>query len=148
MCPRDWISAPKTKLLNSIFSLIHKFLINIDIFAFVAICFAKLIYRKAIEVQEQRYKNNTDGRFDAEAIAVLEADKIQLPTTFRCEVSIPEANYTSVKEYVYNGNNKRFLGELRFCTMIERNINVVISDCPKLISIFFVLWEFLQKKRM
>lgn len=63
-----------------------------------------LNYRKPIEVQEHKYKNNTDGRFNAEAIAVLEADKVELPTTFQCEVFIPEANYTSVEEYVYNGN--------------------------------------------
>lgn len=60
--------------------------------------------RKPVEFQQQRYKNKTDGRFNAEAVAVLEADRVMLPAIFRCEVSIPEANYTSVQEYVYNGN--------------------------------------------
>ncbi|XP_014220511.1 uncharacterized protein LOC106648272 [Trichogramma pretiosum] len=61
--------------------------------------------RKPIKYQEQRYKNKTDGRYSAEAVGVLEADKVKLPALFRCEVSIPEANYTSFQEYVYNGSN-------------------------------------------
>ncbi|XP_043484990.1 uncharacterized protein LOC122512910 [Leptopilina heterotoma] len=49
------------------------------------------------------YKNNTDGKISVEAIGVLDIDKLQLPIILQCEVLIPEANYSSVQEYIYNG---------------------------------------------
>lgn len=50
------------------------------------------------------YKNNTDGKISVEAIGVLDIDKLQLPIILQCEVLIPEANYSSVQEYIYNGD--------------------------------------------
>ncbi|XP_012280233.2 uncharacterized protein LOC105699666 [Orussus abietinus] len=61
--------------------------------------------QKPIERQEHNYQNTADGRFTVEAIAHVEVNETQLPTTFQCEVSIPEANYTSIREYVYNGGD-------------------------------------------
>ncbi|XP_057318442.1 uncharacterized protein LOC130663314 isoform X1 [Microplitis mediator] len=58
-----------------------------------------------IKKQKQYYKNKTDGRYSVEAVATLWMDQIKLPTTFKCELFIKEANYTSIKTYVYNGGS-------------------------------------------
>ncbi|KAJ8682002.1 hypothetical protein QAD02_017794 [Eretmocerus hayati] len=68
--------------------------------------------RRLIDRQEQKFRTKEDGRFDAEAVAFLKADRILLPTVFRCEVTIPEANYTSVREYIYNGSHTSHLSLL------------------------------------
>ncbi|KAK0170099.1 hypothetical protein PV328_010702 [Microctonus aethiopoides] len=48
-----------------------------------------------ISEQKQYYKNKTDGRFSVEVEANLPTEHLKLPTTFRCEITIEEANYTS-----------------------------------------------------
>lgn len=63
--------------------------------------------RKELKRLHRAYKNTTDRRFTVEATADLNADQLQLPTLFRCEIAIPEANYTSVREYVFNGEKLR-----------------------------------------
>ncbi|XP_034935338.1 uncharacterized protein [Chelonus insularis] len=67
-----------------------------------------MLYRdnQPIENQKQFYENKSDGRFTAEVVANLWMNEIKLPTTFQCEVSIREANYTLVREIVYNGTSQ------------------------------------------
>ena len=59
--------------------------------------------------QRPRYKNKPDGRFSAEATAKLEASKVKLMTDFECKVSIPQANYTRIEKYTYNGEYAIYL---------------------------------------
>lgn len=61
-------------------------------------------FREPIMDVKVNYKNNTDGKISVEAIGVLDIDKLQLPIILQCEVLIPEANYSSVQEYIYNGD--------------------------------------------
>lgn len=64
------------------------------------------VCRKPVETQDRIY-HSQNGLYTARATVILEADKILLPTIFRCKVYIPEVNYTSIHEYVYNGNEPR-----------------------------------------
>lgn len=64
-----------------------------------------LCFRNLIEVQKQYYRNNTDGRYSVEAVAIVSMAEVQLPEIFQCEVTIPEANYTSIREYLYSGKS-------------------------------------------
>lgn len=75
-------------------------------------------YSQPIKKQKQYYKNKTDGRYSVEAVATLWMDQIKLPTTFKCELFIKEANYTSIKTYVYNGKQYDII------------IIIIIKSCP------------------
>ncbi|XP_015608203.1 uncharacterized protein LOC107274006 [Cephus cinctus] len=68
--------------------------------------------RIPLDDQKHRYRNKSDGRYDVETLAILNAKEIKLPITMQCEISIREANYTSVREYVYNGANLPGLSSL------------------------------------
>ncbi|XP_014203723.1 uncharacterized protein LOC106636010 isoform X2 [Copidosoma floridanum] len=62
--------------------------------------------RKPMDIAyKEYYESKLDGRYKAKAAAAIKADKIELPAIFQCEISIPEANYTSAQEYVYNGSH-------------------------------------------
>lgn len=46
-------------------------------------------------------KERTDGLFDISVSILIEDRELQTPTTFSCELSIPEANYTVHRQSVY-----------------------------------------------
>lgn len=51
----------------------------------------------------QQHKNKKDGRYSVEAIANISIEELKIPTKFQCDVTIKQANYTSIREYIYNG---------------------------------------------
>ncbi|XP_063981237.1 uncharacterized protein LOC135164632 [Diachasmimorpha longicaudata] len=77
-------------------------------------CFAEEVYPEPIirmsrdnqTIKELKKESNKidDGRFNVRVTADIPIEKIELPTKFRCEIHIAAANYTSIREYVYNGS--------------------------------------------
>lgn len=93
--------------------LLHFFFIPF----FLAICLKchkidNFCFREPITELKVHYKNNTDGRISVEAIGVLDIEKLQLPIILQCEVIIPEANYSSMQEYIYNGNEYNLIYQI------------------------------------
>ncbi|XP_043279863.1 uncharacterized protein [Venturia canescens] len=97
---------------ESVFRLSHPVL-NEESNLLTVTCLAEDLYplptiklrrnRQLIEVQKQYYKNHSDGRYSIEAVGILPMSEVQLPEIFRCELTIKDANYTSTREYLYNG---------------------------------------------
>uniref|UniRef100_A0A0C9RX72 IGLON5 protein n=1 Tax=Fopius arisanus TaxID=64838 RepID=A0A0C9RX72_9HYME len=58
---------------------------------------------RTIKEQKEYHNKKKDGRYDIGVSAVIPMENMNLPTKFQCEIHIAAANYTSIREYVYNG---------------------------------------------
>ncbi|XP_015110348.1 uncharacterized protein LOC107036725 [Diachasma alloeum] len=60
---------------------------------------------QTIKDQKVYHNEKQDRRYNVGVLAVIPMEKMELPTKFQCEIHIAAANYTSIREYVYNGTD-------------------------------------------